>query len=195
MQWDTVGILWRVWMDVFHSSALQDPFNEEATEPTLWRTQLLRTKVNSSCHLPKGCLPHMQQLWKVVLQPPVLLHSVSVEELSTSNDRSSCGLLCQTHDVCFEYRAQVVSSDTLQMCQRDIPQREENTKSGWSYGGAILCFKYIDNGKEECKLWIAVISSHSHVAYTGMYIFNFTVLSPAKTVFMTESKLPSKIKF
>lgn len=59
MQWDTVEVLCRVWMDVYHSSALQDPFTEEAGEKV--DTGKQRLLANSSCHLPMGCLPHMQQ--------------------------------------------------------------------------------------------------------------------------------------
>lgn len=113
-QWDTVGILCRVWMDVYHSSALQDPFTEEAVEPTLRRRWILgnRSKLMlpSSYGLPTSYAARLKRsglcsshqccritfLWKSSL----LEHHLGFR-----------GLPLPDPAVCVESRAQVLSSD------------------------------------------------------------------------------------
>lgn len=200
MQWDTVVILRRVRMDVYHSSALQVPFTAEAVEPTLWRRWILgngsKLILSSSCGLPSSYTARLKRRGGLCSSH----HTAALQFcgralywqwplLPWAPSARPCCLLC------IQSSGFLFGCKTLQMCQRDIPQREENPKNGWRYKGRILRLKHIDNAKE-CKVWITVTSSHSHVVYIGMYTFNFTVLlSSDKAIFKAESKLHSKINF
>lgn len=135
MQWDTVVILCRVWMDVYHSSALQDPFTAEAVRLHCGEGECWETEANSSCHLPVGCLPQIQQDSKDVVGSAPAITTAALQFcgralywqrplLPWAPSARPCCLLC------IQSSGFLFGCKTLQMCQRDIPQREENPKNG-----------------------------------------------------------------
>lgn len=72
-----------------------------------------------------------EKKWWTLLQPSTLLHHITVEELTTGNGFCCCGLPLPDLAVCFEYRAQVFSSD-VEHCKyvRGIFLRGKNAKEG-----------------------------------------------------------------
>lgn len=107
--------------------SLQKQWSLRCGEGEYWETE-----ANSSCHLPVGCLPHIQQDSKDVVDSApaiILLHYNSAEELSTGNDLCSRGLLLPDPAVCFAYRAQVFSLDAKHCkCVRGIFLRGKRTQ-------------------------------------------------------------------
>ena len=163
------------------------------------------TEDNSPCHLPMGCLPDMQQDWKVVDSAP----SISTAELYfcgrglcwqqpqllwVPSARPCCLLWIWSSS--FSSDAKHFWCKIKKKCVRGIFLRGKKIQRMAEVAKEEFCVWRIFIMLKNVRCESLLTSSHSHVVYIGMNIFNFTVfLSSDKVIFVAESKLHSKINF